>query len=290
MNIDSILAVTDFTAQSEHATDRAAHLAQRLQTTLRLIHFAEKPHPYITEPLARLSQRARQLARRHGIRVRALDIDPATVDDILKEARGSVLLVVGPRRRGRWTSLLRGSTLDRLMHASPCPLLVVRLAASQPYAHVLVAVDMNPRSKKLVACARWLADASALKLFHAIDTIEDSRQRLADVSFEALHASRMGSRQRALEWLQELTRVFGPGAAPVALDVDHGDPAYQTALQQRTTRAELVVVGKRRASVWARLFAGSTAQRLAQWVDSDVLVVPFDGATRAVGTQAVAQG
>lgn len=66
MYFDSILAVSDFTALSAHALERAALLARQHQTTLRLVHFADGPKTYLADPIARLGQRARQLARRHG--------------------------------------------------------------------------------------------------------------------------------------------------------------------------------------------------------------------------------
>ncbi len=287
MTFHSILAVADFSELSEHAIERAARLAARHQASLQLIHFAEKPHPFIKEPLARLSQRARQLARRHGVRVHALERDPVTIEHLADAARGSDLLVTGPLSLRRWATFYRGTALDQLLRACPCPLLVVRHPAEKPYAHVLVAVDLSERSRELVACARWLADTRALQLFHAVDTIEESRLRSADVSFEALHASRVGSRQRATDRLRELTRTLGPGASHVVLEVGNGDPAYQTAVQQRATGAELVVVGRRRLRGWSRLLTGSVAQRLARWSDGDVLIVPFEPSREVIPAAAV---
>ena len=75
---------------------------------------------------------------------------------------------------------------------------------------------------------------------------------------------------------------LGMAGSAMAFDVGNGDPAYQTAVQQQATRAELVVVGKRRASALARFLTGSVAQRLAKWAESDVLVVPIDGLAEPV--------
>ena len=58
MHFDSILAVSDFTALSAHALERAALLARQHQTTLRLVHFADGPKTYLADPIARLGQRA----------------------------------------------------------------------------------------------------------------------------------------------------------------------------------------------------------------------------------------
>jgi nucleotide-binding universal stress UspA family protein len=282
MTFDSILALTDFTTQSEHALDRAALLAGQHNAPLRLIHFAEEPHRFFSDPIARLSQRARQLTRRHGIRAVALERNPVTLDDVVQECGNASLLVMGPLWQRSWKTFYRGTTLDQFVHDSPCPVLVVKQAAARTYEQVLVAVDLTPRSRDLIAFARQFASPSALKLFHAIDTIEESKLRSADVSFEAIRANRLDSRQQAKDRLVQLTRTLGMAGSAMAFDVGNGDPAYQTAVQQQATRAELVVVGKRRASALARFLTGSVAQRLAKWAESDVLVVPIDGLAEPV--------
>lgn len=282
MTFNAILALTDFTTPSEHALDRAALLAGQHGAPLRLIHFAEEPHRFFSDPIARLSQRARQLTRRHGIRVQALERNPVTLEDIVQESRAASLLVLSPLWQRRWKTFYRGTTLDQFVHDSQCPVLVVKHAATRAYGETLVAVDLSPRSRDLIAYARRFASPSTLELFHAIDTIEDGRLRPADVSFEAIQARRLDSRWQARDRLIQLTRTLGVANSVMAFDVGNGDPAYQAAVRQQATRAELVVVGKRRASALARFFTGSVAQRLAKWADSDVLVVPFDGLAEAV--------
>lgn len=275
MSFRSLLAITDFTPPSEHALDRAALLASQHGAALRLVHFADVPLHAFADPLARLAQRARQLNRRHGIRAQAVQRHPLSLEDVLEESQGADLLVMGPLWQRHWKTFYRGTTLDQLVHESPCPVLVVKQPAATAYGPVLVAVDLSPRSSELIAQARRVAGSSALQLFHAVDTIESSRLRSADVSFDAIRSHRLDTRQQARERLLQLTRAEGISGPAHALDVGNGDPAYQTAVQQQISRAELVVVGKRRASALTRFFTGSVAQRLAKWSDSDVLVVPF---------------
>ncbi|PZO10348.1 MAG: hypothetical protein DCF26_22820 [Burkholderiales bacterium] len=280
MNFDSILALSDFTVLSEHALDRAALLARQHRAPLRLIHFSEGPQQVPAHPIARLGQRARQLARRHEISVHSLE-KSASLEQVLAEAHASSLLVMGPLSLRSWKRFHRGTTLDQAVHGSVCPLLVVRRAPVTPYERVLVAIDLSPRSKPLIDFARRFSDPSVLKLFHAIDMIEDSKLRLANVSGETIQANWLGSRLHARERLAQLVDGLDETACglrphPLTFDVGNGDPAYSTALHQQATRAELVVVGKRRSSLLAHFFTGSVAQRLAKWADSDVLVAPFD--------------
>jgi nucleotide-binding universal stress UspA family protein len=273
---DSILAIADFSAASERALDRAALLASQHGAPLRLIYFSQEPHRYLTDPLARLAQRARQLARRHGIRALALQRHPIELHHIVEESRASGLLVVGPQWRRNWKTFLVGTQLDHLVRQSRCPVLVVRQTASRDYADVLVAVDLSPRSRELIHFASEFAHASKVQLFHAINTVEESRLRLADVPLETIQANRLDARQRARERLLPLMRTLASRGNAVDIHVGNGDPAYQAAVEQQAIRAELVVVGMRRASTLLSWLLGSVAQRLARWAEGDVLVVPLD--------------
>ncbi len=275
MHFDSILAVSDFTAHAEHALERAAMLARQHQVTLRLIHLAEYPNTFLSDPIARLGQRARQLGRRHEIPVHALEAS-ASLDEVLAEACASTLLVMGPSSQRSWKRFHRGTTLDQAVHGSLSPLLVVKQAPVKLYERVLVAVDLSPRSRPLIDFARRFSTPTVLKLFHAIDTIEDGKLRSVNVSRETIQANRLGSRLHARERLAQLIDGLDRDRHPLAFDVGNGDPAYSAALQQRATQAELVVVGKRRSSALVHFLTGSVAQRLAKWADSDVLVVPFN--------------
>lgn len=280
MHFDSILAVTDFTARSSHVLERAALLAHQHQTTLRLVHIAEGTTTFPANPLARLAQHARQLTRRHEIAVHTLEAS-ASLDEVLAEASSSTLLVMGPLSQRSWKRFHLGTTLDQAVHGSLCPLLVVKQAPVRPYRRVLVAVDLSPPSKPLIDFAGRFSASTVLKLFHAIDTIEDAKLRSVNVSPEAIQANRFGSRQQARDRLTQLidglaVDPHAPSGQPLAFDVGNGDPAYSTALHQQATQAELVVVGKRRSSPLTHFFTRSVAQRLAKWADSDVLITPLD--------------
>jgi nucleotide-binding universal stress UspA family protein len=275
MYFDSILAVSDFSALSAHALDRAALLARQHQSTLRLVHFADSPDTYLADPIARLGQRARQLARRHEIHVHALERS-ASLEEVMAEASASSLVVMGPLSHRSWKRFHLGTTLDQAVHGSVCPLLVVKQAPDKPYERVLVAVDLSPGSMPLIDFAGRFSAPTMLTLFHAIDTIDETKLRSVDVSHEVIQANRFGSRLQARDRLAQLIGALNVNRHPLAFDVGHGDPAYSTALHLQATQGELVVVGKRRRSSLAQFFTGSVAQRLAKWADSDVLIAPLD--------------
>jgi nucleotide-binding universal stress UspA family protein len=280
MHFDSILAVSDFSALSAHALERAAMLARQHRITLRLIHLDEGPNIHLADPIARLGQRARQLARSHEISVHAIQRS-ASLDAVLAEAGTSTLLVMAPLLQRRWRRFHRGTTLDQAVHGSLCPLLVVKQEPTRAYGHVLVAIDLSARTKPLIDFANRFSTPTVLKLFHSIDTIEDSKLRSVQASAEAIQANRFSSRQHARDRLSQVIGALNIAPAgskdpPLSFEVGNGDPAYTTALHQLSSQAELVVVGKRPSSPLAQFFTGSVAQRLAKWAAGDVLIAPFD--------------
>ena len=177
MSYQTILALTDFSSAAEHALDRAALLAARRRASLRLLYADEVPSLRFSDPFARLQQRARQLARRHGIVAEALAHNGDMVEAIVRHAARSDLLVLDPRSHRAWHAFWRGTTLDQLMRRCPCPMLVVRRAPCGPYRHLLVDVDLNSESKELVRYASGFEGESAFEFFHALSTFSEPGMR-----------------------------------------------------------------------------------------------------------------
>ena len=149
MRLQTIVALTDFSTAAEHALDRAALLAAEHKARLHLLFGAEQPDPKFVDPQARLEQRARQLARRHDLPVKALAYRGAgVVDEVLRAAVGADLLVLDKRAHQGVEQLWRGGTLSQILRRSPCPVLVVQRAAREAYAHVLLAVDRQISRKR----------------------------------------------------------------------------------------------------------------------------------------------
>ena len=141
MHLQTIVAFTDYSASAEHALDRAALVAASHGARLRIVYSTHTPDPRFVDPYARLEQRARQLARRHGVTVVAQDLGSGdVVEDALAAAAGADLLVLDRRMPQGWRALLRGSVLRRILRSSPCPVLVVQRAPQGSYQRKLVAV------------------------------------------------------------------------------------------------------------------------------------------------------
>jgi nucleotide-binding universal stress UspA family protein len=276
MLIHSILALTDFSTPAEHALERAALLAVRHRARLHILYADEVPSLRFTDPFARLQQRARQLARRHGIAAEALAHSGAMVDATLHHATRADLLVLDPRPHRARHAFWRGTTLDQLMRRCPCPVLVVKQAPCGPYRKALVAVDFTPDSSKLVRYASGFESDSALELFHALNTDNEPGLRAGGASAEVIAAYRKAVLQDAQERLIRFSDSLDTRRNRAALAARCAEPARHIAVHQAFTGSDLVIVGKRRRPALVDFMFGSVARRVVSRADCDVLVVGHD--------------
>ena len=278
MHLNTIVAITDFSAAAEHALDRAALVAASHQARLRILYGADTPNPGLADPHARLEQRARQLARRHGIAVIALAAEADGAGGVarqaLRAAADADLLVLDRRTPSGWRHLLCSTVLARILRASPCPVLVVQRAAQGAYRRTLVAVDFSDASAALVRYAGGLQAEALLELYHAIDTRDEARLRSAEASMQALKAYRTQMRERAQHRMLPLATAHHARRNRVAMTIGAGDPARQLAVQHEATGADLIAVGHARRPALFEWLTGSVAGRLLGGVDCDVLVFP----------------
>lgn len=274
MRLNTVVALTDFSAQAEQCLDRAALLARAHQAELRIVYGAELPSPKFADPFARLEQRGRQLARRHGINAIPVAGSGDLLDDALKQARDADLLVLD--RRSYRPSFWCGSTVDQVMRHSTCPVLVVQQPATVTYAQLLVAVDFSEESRSLVRYASGFEGAAAMELFYAIHPRSKARLRCADAMASVVRAYRRLALQNAVDRDFRFTDSFDARRNRVDTLMGRGDPVAQIAVQKESSKADLVVVGKARPHALVDWLLGSMARGLVAGLDCDVLVVPHD--------------
>ncbi|MBF5003000.1 universal stress protein [Diaphorobacter caeni] len=286
MRIQTIAALTDFSTQAEQALDRAALLAAEHQAVLWLVYAADEQDPRFVSPQARLEQRARQLARRHGIDVVAREFDgyQGLAERAMAVASGADLLVLDRRDDRQWSKPWRGAALAHCLRHSPCPVLIVQQApgpledaagatssASSAYARMLVAVDGTQRARDVLHFAAGLQRSTAVDLFQARDAgISGVKE---EQEFEVLERMRDELKRETAE--QRRLRIKdADDARRNRVDSQNGtrDVTRQIMVQQQRSGADLIVVGATR-NHWIDNWAlGTRATRLSTMVSCDVLV------------------
>lgn len=198
----------------------------------------------------------------------------AKLEDLVTAA-GDVDLVLLPHRQERSTAaFFRGQPVLRLLRSCKLPVLIARRSPETNYQRILVAVDLAAQSLPLLQFASALQPAANLDVFHAISTLDEAKLRSAEATEQAVRHYREKRLQDTQERIASLKESLRHGRHNVQEVIGYGDPGRQAVMQQERSGADLVVVGKKRASVWHDFFCGSVAHRIMSWGSSDVLVVP----------------
>ncbi|WGT61335.1 universal stress protein [Variovorax paradoxus] len=284
MTPKSILAITDLTARTASALSRAARLAAEHNAALKLVHAAWSGEGPRAEAACHLAHQALQLEQRHGLRVRTASRPMNTLQDLADEAQGADLLVMSAVNEERsLRSFFCGSAAERLMRIAGRPVLVVRQPADAPYQRLLIAVDFSQASRMLVEHAFALHPSAQVELFHAISTVNERKLRGADVPEHVVEAYRHECRRHAQDQMLGFADSTEARRNRVSWALGRGDAGRQAVVQQQHSGAELLVVGKHRASALSDFVFGSVAKRVLRMATGDVMVVPHDAApaTRA---------
>ena len=159
--ISHILVPTDLTDRSDRAIERARQLQGQTGATLALLH--------VIEPglLGRLEAHRRsdaeaflddRIARLPG-EVRSHCSHQVAVGDVFRtiageaEAQRAGLIVLGEPGKYRFADLFVGTTADRVVRASPIPVLVVKGVSPGPYQRVLAPFDLSQGARNALKTA-----------------------------------------------------------------------------------------------------------------------------------------
>jgi nucleotide-binding universal stress UspA family protein len=212
------------------------------------------------------------LGARAGAIAEKVDEVDFAVAGLLHHVDPGDLLVLGPGARGLAHGLVRGSTTQRCLHDSPCPVAVVhqRPAGAHRPTRVVVGVDGSPTSQ---AALRWgLAEARArsvpAQVVHAWEIPIMARRSPLDPIDPAPH------RRAARATLDQVVADAGPAADGVPVETILVEGPAADVLLDHSERGDLVVVGTRGIGGVAGILLGSTALRLSQLAPSPVVVVP----------------
>ncbi|MFN4101170.1 MAG: universal stress protein [Pararhodobacter sp.] len=167
MPFASVIAATDLTALSAQVPGRARLLAQGPGARVVLTHVrpADRKRP----PRATAESKLAALGLTSGAdELQFLIGDPAEELTALALAAQAGLVVLGLHRKRRVLDLLRLTTMERIVLAAPCPVLIAQLPPARPYRQVLLATDFSPASAAALIAAATLAPEAEFHAIHAL--------------------------------------------------------------------------------------------------------------------------
>lgn len=279
-----IVVGVDFSTDAASALARAALLARRSRAALRLVHVVAHDEFGRSIDAQLLPRIERQLVAAARTRLEALvatlprDVAAAAEVDVsvggvqegcLRAAASADLFVLGPRGAHPLRDLFIGSTADRLLRVSPCPVLVVKSAPAGPYASVLIPLDDPAHAPNLLAtAARWAPGATTGGV-HAIRVPLESTLRLGGADKHTIERVRARARHDAASDFDGMDVPDG-----WRLSVVEGDPTPVILGAATLARADLIVIGKQGRAPWHEFLLGSVTRRVLATAACDVLVLP----------------
>jgi nucleotide-binding universal stress UspA family protein len=290
-SIQRIVVGTDFSEHAEQAVQRAARLAAAHGAIVELVHAAPMPAPMpvwgdmaggtwigdrelIEAAGRRLSEQCRELGDAHGIEV-GFHCNAGPVVRLLREradALDASLIVAGATGEGAIARRLFGSTAHAIVRGTPRAVLVVRLAPTASYGHLLVASDFSDDAERAARFARALAPTARLSMFGALE-----QPRLRGGWFENLdEATRLANLERARESARSRLREFAasPGDGDALVNVRDGRASHEVAAVVTDSGADLLSIGAHGKSRLEAGLLGSTSLHAVAEVGCDVLVMP----------------
>lgn len=193
--LDRILVASDLTAYSDRAFDRAVMLAEENDASLRFLHAIEPdalPESYVKRNLEEAKQDLEHEVQDSGID-KHLDVSVAVGQGdadkvILDEAQTmqADLIVMGLSHDMALTSIIRGTTIDKVVRGARCPVLVVKTRAWRAYEKIAAAIDLAEPSRQALDIALHAFPKGDFTIIHVDESRPGDRKEAATADPEDL--------------------------------------------------------------------------------------------------------
>lgn len=256
---------TDGSETAGRAVDRAARLANDLDSTLILVT-ASAPIGMTDDVAEEIVVAARDRVRGRGVEAQGVvkEGDPAEVLTAVAASEDAGLVVVGDQGLGRARRFKLGGVAERVAVMAPCDVLIVEtqnppdLPQEGPlYPRLIVGTDGSPTATAAVQRAYDFGMMIGVGVLVATVTDDDV--------LAAIH-------------LEDARRIK-PRALGVETRVLRGEPAKSLVAEAEQESCGLIVVGNRGLTGARRVLLGSVPSRVAHRADRDVLIARTVGRT-----------
>lgn len=276
VSLEAILLAVDFTFSSGRAALYAKKLALRYSSLVEIIHVFDRSivdhHDEVLAGTTAVQQRvhrAEQLERLKadfasaGIRAKvAARVGHRPHAVLLKSAEDDHvdLIVAGTAAKSGTERLVLGSTAEELIRSARCPVLTVGPRVPEPeegplrFRDIVVATDFSAEAAKAIEFALSFAQDSGAHIYVCHVVLPQVTAGAGKSMDRAFHSAL----ERLIpESCRELCR-------PVCV-IEHGDAGRGVLDLAKRLKADLIVLGARKASFWLmRIEHGLTPDLLAE--------------------------
>ena len=286
--IETILACTDFTEESDRALAAAEWIARIRGAELVLAHVVE-PLDYaygdrMTAVVAQHSAdaqrdlgRAAEAMRARGVTARAQVRTGSIVEQLLEEMKQlqPQLVVVGRHGRTGFEVATLGSVAEQLVYKAPCDVLVVAAPIGPADLHVAAATDFSPASRAGVDRALELVRNTERDHLHLVHSFRlplgwSKLGEEPEAMFEEIRLYHEAELQRFLDETEN-------AGVEIRTAVRRGEPEQVLADLQDEIGINLVFCGARGRTAAASLVLGRTTRHIVHRVPVSVWVARPEG-------------
>ena len=285
IRIRNVLVAIDFSKPSLAAIETALPLIQRFGAALHLAHVFEPDYPLASmsamplivpelEVGRRVRRHLRDVAQKYSVALRPENIHALKgrpFEEVCQLARkiDIDLIVLSTRGNTGLKHLALGSTAERVVRYSPCPVLIVRgdnkrngksAANSLRFGKILVPIDFSECSMKGLAYAKALARQFNSKLIllnsvhfqYYVSSDEYARYDLPRLM--------QWTEKSAREQMRDLVSKTDWGRIKVESSLQIGHPGQQICARAETESADLIVTSTHGTTGFKHVLLGSTAE------------------------------
>lgn len=277
-----ILLATDLSGRCDRALDRAAALAHAWNATLVIAHVLEThiddlvrrrrdDLPSWRRTADRAAMVEKQIRRDlingpADVIVRITEGAPAQRIEEIAAEEGCGLIITGVASDQTLGRSFLGATVDRLVRRSRVPVLVVKSRVRGPYQKLVAATDFSDSSLYALETAAAHFPSTEITLLHAYELPFESLMTRTDIADQiAAYERETGAAFLAKSGLAN--------KGEVRLLIEHGPPESIFRVYVEDVGADLIVVGSHGRSAAFDVLIGSTAKRIVESANTDILVV-----------------
>lgn len=277
LTIQTIVFPTDGSAAAEAARPVAERFAQRQGAALHVLEVEIVPpagdlrFDSVPESFEGESPESEtgvvEVRRRHPVSADAIVLYADEVE--------ADLIVMGTHGRSGFDRLTLGSTAERVLRLSPCPVLTISPEADvDATGPVLVPVVFESASDAALETALALAEAQGTRLVavHVIEPIDiPPPYGLAVASF-----SPTALKARVRETVERWVSAYADRPVPIDVDIREGSAAMQILEAARHHGASLIVQSSHGRRGLSRWLLGSVAEAVARRAPCPALTLRLD--------------
>lgn len=308
--IRNILVPVDFSAMSIAAIETAKRIAERFNASVHLAHAHEffypaafsapvspiQPYPVLTHD-EDSEKRARQkligIAKRAGLspaRIHVLDGSPA-FDQICRFAKDlpADLIVMPTHGRTGFKRVLLGSTAERIVQHSPCPVYIARRisrgrrnGAAAATRSILVPTDFSRCSLAGLKYAIAFAEMIEAKII-LLHVVAYHYTTNGWVTYELTETTEAAVRE-AKQQMQKLVGAVKFGAVHFETVIGHGNAVEKICDYARQHDVDLIITSTHGRSGLDHVLMGSVAENVVRRAPCSVLAVPSFARTQSTTT------